>query len=187
MVRIGRSPVHVVIIVGIATTALASGCTNRAYNSPEEQAQNACQALGPKALSGTLIGGLGGAAGGAGIGALAGGGRGAAIGAGIGALAGIIGGLAVGHHLDARDCYEAQQALAQIRNVPTGRAVVWHSPTGSYGSYTPISAEYAGPNDTFCRKLNQQVKLNGHQPSISTVVTCRTPEGNYETVRPATT
>jgi surface antigen len=181
-----RLPVAALFGFSVAVATLTAGCTNQAYTSPEQQAQNACQAFGPKTLSGALIGGLGGAAGGAGIGAAAGGGRGAAIGAGVGALAGLIGGLAVGHHLDARDCSEAQQALAQIRNMPVGHAVAWKSPTGSYGSYTPVSAEYAGPDNSFCRTVNQQSTLHGQESTSSTVVTCRTPDGNYQTVHSAT-
>jgi surface antigen len=187
MLRTVRPPVATLFFVGILTSTMTPGCTSRSYSSPEEQAQNACQALGPKALSGALIGGLGGAAGGAGIGAAAGGGRGAAIGAGIGALAGILGGLAVGHSLDQRDCSEAQQALAQIRNTPTGQAVAWSSPSGSRGSYTPISDEYQDPKGQLCRRVRQDVTIAGRQPTGAVVVTCRTPDGDYKTVTPSTT
>ena len=167
----------------LAIPLAAGGCTNQPYTSPEQQAQNACQAFGPKATSGALIGTLGGAAGGAGIGAAAGGGRGAAIGAGVGALAGLIGGIAVGHNLDSRDCAEAQQALAQVRLAPIGQAIAWRSPSGSYGSYTPVGGEYATPDNRFCRNLNEQTTLAGRQPTTSAVVTCRTPDGDYRTVQ----
>jgi surface antigen len=186
MMYILRASTATLFTLAVATATLP-GCTNQPYTSPEQQAQNACQALGPKALSGAVIGGLAGSAAGAGIGAAAGGGRGAAIGAGIGLIGGLVGGLVTGKHLDARDCAEAQQALAEIRTMPTGQPVSWQSPSGSRGVFTPVSDEYAGPNNTFCRTLNQQATLQGHAPTTSTVVTCRTPDGNYETVKPAQT
>lgn len=173
-----------VLAGAVATTLPTAGCTNRPYASPEEQAQNACHAFGPKALSGALLGGVGGAAAGAGIGALAGGGRGAAIGAGVGALAGLFGGLAIGSNMDARDCAQAQQALAQVQYARLGQPVTWSSPSGSHGSYTPLSAEYQTSGGQICRKVNQDVTLAGHAATSGNVITCRTPDGNYTTVQP---
>jgi hypothetical protein len=112
MMRTIRLPAAALFAVGIATAIPTAGCTNQRYTSPEQQAQNACQAFGPKAVSGALIGTAGGAAAGAGIGGALGGKSGALIGAGVGGLVGLIGGSSVGHNLDARDCAEAQQALA---------------------------------------------------------------------------
>jgi surface antigen len=89
--------------------------------------------------------------------------------------------------MDQRDCAQAQLALARIRDLPVGQPVTWQSPTGSYGAYTPVSAEFRGPNNTFCRNVNQEATLAGHEPTQSIVMTCRTPSGNYETVQPATT
>ena len=175
------------VSIALATATMISGCTTQPYSSPEQQAQNACQVFGPKALSGALIGGLAGAAGGAGIGALAGRGRGAAIGSLVGGLVGVVGGLAAGKNLDARDCAQAQIALAQVRNAQVGQMVSWNSPSGSYGSYTPVSTEYAGPNNQFCRNLNENTTIAGHQPTTSTVITCRTADGDYKTVQPAQT
>lgn len=164
-----------------ATVITTTGCTNRAYSSPQEAAQNACQALGPKALSGGLIGGLGGGALGAGLGAAAGGGRGAAIGAGIGLVAGLVGGLIAGDQVDRRDCVAAQQALAQLATQPIGVSATWRSPSGSYGAYTPISAEYAaGPK--VCRQIRESTNIVGHQPVETAGVTCRDPNGDYSTV-----
>jgi surface antigen len=187
MIRTARLPLAGLFFIGMATTTLTAGCTNQPYSSPQQQAQNACQAFGPKTLSGAAIGALGGGAAGAGLGAIAGGGRGAAIGAGIGALTGLIGGLAVGHNLDMRDCAEAQQALAQIRATPTGSAVAWRSPTGSHGSYTPVSDEYRSSDGQFCRSVRQDTALQGYQSTTAVVATCRTPDGNYQTVQPLTT
>lgn len=166
MICAARLPITGLLFVGMVTTTLTAGCTNQPYTSPEQQAQNACQAFGPKTLSGAAIGALGGAAGGAGIGAIAGGGRGAAIGAGVGALAGLMGGLAVGHSLDQRDCAQAQQALAQMRYAPVGQATSWNdTQTGSHGSYTPISDEYPSADDHFCRRVRQDTTLQGQEPT----------------------
>jgi surface antigen len=187
MIRAARLPVAGFVSLAMVTTLLAAGCTNQPYTSPAQQAQNACQAFGPKTLSGAAIGALGGAAGGAGIGAMAGGGRGAAIGAGIGAVAGLLGGLAVGHSLDQRDCAEAQQALAQMRYAPIGGASYWTNPqTGSHGSYTPVNDEYPAANNGFCRRVRQDTTLNGSQPTSQVLVTCRTADGNYTTVQEPT-
>ncbi len=164
--------------------AISSGCTNRPYASPQEAAQNACRALGPKALSGALIGGLGAGALGAGLGAAAGGGRGAAIGAGIGLLGGLITGLVAGSQADQRDCAAAQAALAQLTTQPVGVAVTWYSPSGSFGSYTPVSAEYAeGPR--FCRQVRESTNIVGHQPTQGSGVACRLPNGDYQTMTEA--
>ena len=173
---------HLSLLLGsLSTTVLTTGCASRPYSSPQEAAQNACRALGPKALSGALIGGLGGGALGAGVGAAAGGGRGAAIGAGIGLLGGLVAGLAVGSQADQRDCAAAQAALAQLTTQPVGVPAMWHSPSGSYGSYTPVSAEYAqGPQ--FCRQVRETTAIAGHQPTESTGVACRQPNGDYQTM-----
>ena len=185
MRTIARLPAAALLACSAATLTLVPGCADHPYSSPEQQAQNACQAFGPKALSGALIGGLGGAGAGAGIGALAGGGKGAAIGAGAGLLAGLIGGMMVGHNLDQRDCAQAQQALARIRYAAPGQAVVWSSATGSRGTYTAVGTEYAGQNGQVCRLVRQDASLVGHQPTTGEVVTCRTPDGDYQTVTPA--
>lgn len=170
------------LLAALSTTAITtSGCTSRPYSSPQEAAQNACQALGPKALSGALIGGLGGGALGAGVGAAAGGGRGAAIGAGVGLLTGLVGGLIVGSQADKRDCAAAQQALAQLATQPTGVPASWRSPSGSYGAITPVSAEYSeGPK--VCRQVRESTNIVGHQPTQSSGITCRDPNGDYSEV-----
>jgi surface antigen len=187
MIRAAHLPIAGVVSLAMATTLLTTGCTNQPYTSPAQQAQNACQAFGPKTLSGAAIGVLTGAAGGAGIGAIAGGGRGAAIGAGAGALIGLLGGLAVGHSFDQRDCAEAQQALAQMRYAPIGQAAYWTDPqTGSHGSYTPVSNEYPASDNGFCRRVRQDTTLHGRQPTTQVLVTCRTADGNYTTVQEST-
>ncbi len=170
---------YVLPVAGLATL-LSSGCA-QPYGSPQEAAANACRALGTKALSGALIGGLGGAAGGAAIGALAGHGRGAAIGAGAGALAGILGGLVVGNQLDRDDCAQAQVAMAQAAQDPTGVGVTWHSPTGSYGTYTPVSAAFT-QNGQACRQFHSTAVITGHAPVEDSGVTCRDATGDWHRV-----
>lgn len=183
MRKIVRMPTLAAGLSIIALTSL-TGCTERPYSSPQEQAQNACQAFGPKTLSGGLIGGLGGAAGGAGIGALAGGGKGAAIGAGVGAFAGLLGGMIVGNQLDKQDCYQAQLALQQIRYKSVGQEVSWTNPeTGSYGSYTPLTSETSMPNGQLCRKVRQDTTLKDHQATSQVELTCRDANGNYTKVQ----
>jgi surface antigen len=179
-----RLPAAALLFGAFSTTILTVGCASRPYSSPQEAAQNACSALGPKAISGVLLGGLGGGALGAGIGAAAGGGRGAAIGAGVGLLGGLVAGLAVGKQADQRDCAAAQTALAQMTTQPIGVPAMWRSPSGSYGSYTPTSAEYAQGNQ-FCRQVRQSTNIAGHQPVESGAVACRNANGDYQTVSEA--
>jgi surface antigen len=186
MLGYSRVPTAILLIGSISATALTSGCANRPYSSPQEAAQNACQALGPKALSGALIGSLGGAAVGAGIGAAGGGGRGAAIGAGIGLLAGLVTGLAAGGHADQRDCTAAQIALAQLATQPIGVPATWRSATGSYGAYTPVGAEYAEGHQ-LCRQVRESMNIVGHKPVETTGIACRDSNGDYQTVNESTT
>lgn len=183
MTNIRKLPLALSLCIAVTPAILTTGCTERPYSSPQEQAMNACKAFGPKTLSGGLIGGLAGAGSGAAIGALAGGGKGAAIGAGAGALAGIIGGLVVGNQMDKRDCAEAQMALSQIGSHPIGYTVAWNNPaTGSHGSYTPVTAEMPVSDGRVCRQVRQDTALKGYNPSSQVVMTCRMPNGDYQTV-----
>ncbi|MBN8890176.1 MAG: hypothetical protein BGP12_00090 [Rhodospirillales bacterium 70-18] len=184
MIRAARLPVVGLFFLSMTTATLTAGCTNQPYTSPEQQAQNACRVFGPKTLSGAAVGMLGGAAGGASLGAIAGGRRGALIGAGIGALAGLISGLAVGHGFDQRDCAEAQTALAQMRHAHVGQSAYWTDPqTGSHGSYTALGAEYSVAGNNFCRRVRQDTTLHGQSPTTQELVTCRTADGDYTTVK----
>ena len=79
MRRSAQASTAAAVFIGMSFATLTSGCTDQPYSSPQQQAQNACRAFGPKTLSGMAIGGLAGGVGGAGIGAAAGGGRGALI------------------------------------------------------------------------------------------------------------
>ena len=179
MTTLARLPAALLIFGALSTTVVTTGCANRQYASPQEAAANACHALGPKALSGSLIGGLGGAGLGAASGAAFGGGKGAAIGAGVGLLGGLIAGAMVGSQADARDCAAAQAALAQLTTAPNGREIAWSSPSGSHGSYTPVGPEYAS-NGGFCRPVHQETSIVGHQPTQGLGVACRDANGDYQ-------
>lgn len=168
-------------LCSVALVGGMAGCAPQRYGSPQEAAANACSALGTKALSGALIGGLGGAAGGAAIGGAAGRGKGAAIGAGVGLLAGALGGLAVGSQLDRNDCAQAQIALQQAATAPVGQVASWRSPTGSYGSYTPVSATF-DRNGQVCRQFRTNTVITGHEPVQDQGVTCRDTAGDWHRV-----
>lgn len=169
-------------LVGLMA-ALTAGCTDRPYSSPQEQAQNACQAFGPKAMSGALIGGAAGAAGGAAIGAVAGGGRGAGYGALAGLAAGLITGGIVGNSADQRDCAQAQIALQQIATQPIGQPVIWRNPqSGSSGSYTPVS-DFTTVNGRVCRQVRADYNIASRQPvNGEPGLVCRTPTGDWQRV-----
>lgn len=168
----------------LATVTLA-GCAQN-YSSPQQAAANSCTALGPRAMSGALIGGAAGAGVGAGIGAAIGGGRAAAIGALGGLVVGAIAGLAEGHHLDVEDCAVAQAALQRVGTAPLGQRVAWSDPkTGNHGVYVPVSDRYALPGGKICRKMQASYYMDGHAPvEGDTGIVCRTPNGNWARLPP---
>lgn len=165
----------------VAMLLVGSGCTDRPYGGPAEQAANACKMLGPKALSGALIGGVAGAGAGAAVGAAAGGGRGAGIGALAGLGVGLIGGLVVGHGIDQRDCQAARLALQQMGAAGTGQAVSWADPaTGSHGVYVPTSGDFTA-NGRICRNIRADWYIKNHQPVTGDDgIVCRTQDGDWE-------
>jgi len=166
--------------VVLLAAALLGGCAQN-YNSAQQAAAGSCSALGPRAMSGALIGGVVGAGAGAGIGALAGGGRGAAIGALGGLLIGAVAGLAEGHNLDAHDCAAAQTALQSVGTIPTGQTVSWSDPnTGSHGLYVPVSQRYAASGGEVCRKIQASYYITGRAPvEGDTGIVCRKPNGDW--------
>ena len=181
MIRSAHLSAAAMLFCGTAVVTLTPGCTNQPYTSPQQQAQNACQAFGPKTLSGLAIGGLAGAGGGAALGAVAGGGRGAAIGAVAGGLLGLVAGGTVGHTYDVRDCQAAEQALAQMQYAPTGQPIQWsNQATGSYGSYTPTSDTFS-QNGQPCREARQTATLQGKVAPEQQVLVCRQPNGDWTT------
>jgi surface antigen len=156
----------------------------RQYATPEEAIKDACSAFGPKALSGTLIGGVAGAAGGAAIGAAAGGGREAAIGALAGLTVGLIAGAIAGSTADKKDCQQAQIALQQMNTAATGSRISWNSASGSYGAFTPVN-EPTKINGHVCREIRSDYYLKNHQPVLGEPgMVCRTAEGDWARVTP---
>ncbi len=159
-----------------------SGCAQQ-YATPQQAANNACSALGPRATSGALIGGAAGAGTGALIGGLAGhSASDALIGAAAGGLLGAIAGGVIGHNLDQRDCAAAQLALQQIDNTPTGQLIPWNDPaTGSSGSFEPTAAEYTDPTSgQICRPISASYYIHGHQPvQGDTGNVCRDANGDW--------
>ena len=163
------------------TAGSLQGCAQQ-YGSAQEAANNACSAMGPKALSGAAIGGLGGAAAGAAIGGTTGSGRNAAIGAVAGLAVGLIGGLAVGNQLDQRDCAEARYALARMGAGQTGVVVGWQSASGSRGQFTPISAPTTGSDGRVCRQFRANTVINGREPVQEIGTVCRDAQGDWQRV-----
>jgi len=161
------------------SAGLLAGCAPQ-YGSAQEAAASACNAMGPKALSGAAIGGLGGAATGAAIGGTTGSGRNAIFGAVAGLAAGVIGGLVVGNQLDQRDCAEARYALARMGDGRTGVVVGWQSASGSRGQFTPISAARVEPNGRLCRQFTANTVLNGREPVQETGTVCRDAQGDWQ-------
>ncbi len=176
MIRLASCQIAVLAMVSI------TGCANQQYATPEEAVRNACSSLGPKATSGAVIGAAAGAAGGGLIGAAAGNTKGALIGLGVGAVLGAIAGVAAGHHLDQQDCAQAQIALQQMQNLPTGESVAWSSPTGSHGSITAFSDDYQ-VGGRVCRRIRSDIYLQGHEPVYGDEgVTCRDANGDWARV-----
>jgi surface antigen len=169
-----------VLSASLISTIILPGCAQN-YANPQEASQRACSSLGPRALSGALIGGLSGAALGAGLGAAAGNGRGAAIGAGAGLLAGLLVGMAKGHELDQNDCREAQVALQQLGTQPTGRPVAWsNTTTGNSGSFIPVSDTYTAPGGQLCRKISADYMMKDRAPVVGdSGVVCRDEHGDW--------
>jgi len=140
-------------------------------------AQQACPALGPKAVIGAATGG----ALGAGIGAAAT--RGSTKGTLLGGLAGTVVGGAVGSALDQRDCQQAQLALRQMAAAQTGQQVAWNDPaTGNHGYFLPTGDTKPGNNGQPCRTYNAQSTMaNGQANDAYGGVVCRTPDGDWVT------
>jgi surface antigen len=178
-----RAKTAALLLLVAAGGSLLFGCTNRQYATPEEAIHNACSAFGPKALSGTLIGGAVGAAGGAAIGAAAGGGKNAAYGALAGLAAGLIVGAIAGNTADKKDCQQAHLALQRVNDTPTGVRVAWaNGVSGSYGAFTPVTDERT-VNGHVCRDIRSDYFIKDHQPVVGEPgLVCRTADGDWARV-----
>jgi surface antigen len=130
---------------------------------------------GPKENTGTLIGGLGGAA----IGSQFGGGvgghvAGALIGAGVGALIGNRIGAALDDD-DKRRAYAAE--IEALDRGPSGAPVAWRNPdSGRYGSVVPGPAYVQEGRN--CRAYTETIYIDG-QPQTARGTACRNADGSW--------
>lgn len=184
--RVKRVGVSAIVAGSLISATFLSGCAQN-YASPHQAANRACSGIGPRALSGAAIGGLGGAAGGAALGGALGGRGGAEIGAGIGLLAGLAAGLAEGHRLDQQDCRAAQVALEAAARNPIGSAVPWKNPTsGNHGEFIATSSEFKHEG-RICRRVQSSYYMKGHVPvKDQPGLICRTPQGKWQFADAAT-
>ena len=180
----------ILIWSALLSLVLVGGCAQN-YGGLQQEASSSCRALGPRALSGALVGGASGAAFGASLGALAGhGNRNDVM---IGALAGLLMGSAIGgvegKRLDERDCTAAQLALQKIGNQPSGAVVDWKdASTGNHGAYRVVSDKYTASSGKICRRVQASYYMHGHKPvNGDPGIICRTPQGNWVRQAPTPT
>ncbi len=121
-----------------------------------------CQTAGKR----TAIGGVGGAAAGAGIGALIGGGKGALIGAGVGALAGG----SVGLYLDKQK--KELEAVAETKRTENGLLVQMKGDilfdTGSAALKPEAITQLSQVGDILAKYGDDRVRIEGHTDSVGT-------------------
>ncbi len=166
----------------LLSTLVLVGCAQE-YATPQVAEAASCRALGPRALSGTLIGAAGGAAVGAGIasGVSNGNKRDTAVGALVGLLVGGAVGALEGKRLDARDCAAAQLALQKVGNESPGQVVRWSDPsTGNHGAYVAVAAHFRNSGGRICRRIQASYYMHGHSPVKGDPgIICRTTQGNW--------
>ena len=121
-----------------------------------------CQTAGKR----TAIGGVGGAAAGAGIGAIIGGGKGALIGAGVGALAGG----SVGLYLDKQK--KELEAVAETKRTENGLLVQMKGDilfdTGSAALKPEAITQLSQVGDILAKYGDDRVRIEGHTDSVGT-------------------
>jgi surface antigen len=128
---------------------------------------------GPKENTGTLLGGLSGAA----IGSQFGGGVGGHVaGALIGATAGALIGNRIGAALDDEDKRRAYAAeMEALERGPSGAPVGWRNPdSGRYGSVVPGPAYVREGRN--CRAYTETIYIEG-RPQTARGTACRNPDG----------
>ncbi len=138
-----------------------------------------CQSLAnltsenPKAV----LGGLGGAAVGAGIAALAHGNPAAIVASAVGGA--LIGGY-IGHRLDDKDKQLAAQAASRaFENNRTGQASSWSNPdSGNSGTVTPTKT-YQAASGQYCREYQQNITVGGEKHQAYGTA-CRQPDGSWK-------
>jgi surface antigen len=130
---------------------------------------------GPKENTGTLLGGLSGAA----IGSQFGGGVGGHVaGALIGATAGALIGNRIGAALDDEDKRRAYAAeMEALERGPSGAPVGWRNPdSGRYGSVVPGPAYVREGRN--CRAYTETIYIEG-RPQTARGTACRNPDGTW--------
>ena len=130
---------------------------------------------GPKENTGTLLGGLAGAA----IGSQFGGGTSGHIaGALIGATAGALIGNRIGASLDDEDKRRAYAAeMEALERGPSGAPVGWRNPdSGRYGSVVPGPAYVQSGRN--CRAYTETIYIEG-RPQTARGTACRNPDGTW--------
>jgi len=140
---------------------------------------SACEGMGQKESSGTLIG----AGTGAVIGAQAGKGEGRLVGVAVGTLLGALIGGEIGRSMDRADRLAAQQAYQQAQTAPVGDTITWDNPdNGHYGSVTPVRQGTNDATGEYCREFQQTVTIGG-QTQQAYGVACRQPDGSWRIVQ----
>lgn len=127
----------------------------------------------PKAV----LGGVLGAAGGAGIAALAGGGAGVIVASALGGA--LVGGF-VGKKLDDHDKEMAAQAASQaFEHNRSGQTSVWNNPdSGNSGTVTPTKT-YQIASGQYCREYSQTITVGGEKHQAYGTA-CRQPDGSWK-------
>lgn len=135
--------------------------------------------------TGTIVGGLGGAALGGLLGSKIGGksttGQVAGIGGGV-LLGGLLGG-AAGRYLTCDDQRQMQQTSHHaLETQPSGMQTGWRNPdSGAYGTVTPTRT-YQQANGQYCREFEQTLMVNG-QNERGYGTACRQPDGTWRIVQ----
>lgn len=139
---------------------------------------SACETMGPKETTGTLVG----AGAGAVIGGQVGGGEGRLVGVAVGTLLGALLGGEIGRSMDRADQAAAQQAYEQAQTAPINRTIDWENPdNGHYGTVTPVR-EGTSTVGEYCREFQQTVTIGGRQENAYGVA-CQQPDGSWKIVQ----
>lgn len=139
---------------------------------------SACETMGPKESTGTLIG----AGTGAVVGAQVGRGEGRIVGVAVGTLLGALLGGEVGRSMDRADQMAAQQAYEQAQTAPINRTIDWQNPdNGHYGTVTPVREGTSSVGE-YCREFQQTVTIGGRTEQAYGVA-CRQPDGSWKIVQ----
>lgn len=139
---------------------------------------SACENLGPKETTGTVIG----AGTGAVLGSSLGRGDTRVMAVAVGTLLGALLGGEVGRTMDRADQAAAQQAYEKAQTAPINRSIAWQNPdNGHKGTVTPIR-EGTSQIGEYCREFQQSVTIGGRQENAYGVA-CQQPDGSWKIVQ----